>query len=314
MYESYDFRGNKGFRLINIYERLNKGEVLNKSELAESYGVTEKTIQRDLDDLRSYLAETHTFESEITIKYDKAKNGYFLVRFEREWLTNEEVLAMCKILMESRAFSKDELNGLISKLMVQVTSNDRSYVEEVVRNEFHNYVPPQHGKKLLATIWSLSVLINRKEITTFSYIRQDHNLREHRVKPVAILFSEFYFYLIAFMADGSKKHPTVFRIDRMSDICGKNEHFSIPYKSRFNDGEFRNRVQFMYSGELQTVQFEYCGPAVESVLDRLPTAKIENAENGIYTLNAEVYGKGIDMWLRSQGDMVNVLKVVTDYE
>jgi predicted DNA-binding transcriptional regulator YafY len=92
-----NFNGNKGFRLLSIYERLSRGELVNKADLATCYSVTEKTVQRDIDDLRAYLADTHPAESEIAVKYDKARNGYFLVCGEREWLTNKEVLALCKI-------------------------------------------------------------------------------------------------------------------------------------------------------------------------------------------------------------------------
>ena len=45
-----DYCGNKGFRLLSIYERLNKGEILHKTELAEQFSVSEKTVQRDIDD------------------------------------------------------------------------------------------------------------------------------------------------------------------------------------------------------------------------------------------------------------------------
>lgn len=76
---------------------------------------------------------------------------------------------------------------------------------------------------------------------------------------------------------------------------------------KFNDGEFRKRVQFMFSGELKRVTFEYDGPSVESVLDRLPTAEILSEKDGVYTIRAEVYGDGVDMWLRSQGDRVKVV-------
>ena len=125
-----DYKGNKSFRILNIYERLNKGELLNKTELANDFAVGEKTIQRDIDDLRSYLAEQHPYESEIAIRYDRKKNGYYLVRFEREWLTNQEVLALCKILLESRAFRLDELDTLLEKLMMQVVPKDKKVVQQ----------------------------------------------------------------------------------------------------------------------------------------------------------------------------------------
>lgn len=64
----------------------------------------------------------------------------------------------------------------------------------------------------------------------------------------------------------------------------------------------------MYGGKLQRVTFKYSGLNVEAVLDQLPTAKILSYENGIYTISAEVFGKGIDMWLRSQGDVVEIVR------
>ena len=42
-------------------------------------------------------------------------------------------------------------------------------------------------------------------------------------------------------------------------------------------------------------------------MDRLPTAQILSEENGVYTLSAEVFGKGVDMWLRSQGEMIEII-------
>ena len=299
-----DFNGNKGFRLLSMYERLNKGELINKAELAAQYGVTEKTIQRDIDDLREYLACTYYDESEVAVAYDRSRSGYYLIRMERDWLTNEEVLATCKILLESRAFCKEELDRLVKKLLAQVTPNDRKLVEELIRNEHFYYMPLRHGKKLFTVIWELSQYITNHEVILIAYSRQDGVEREHQVKPVTIMFSEYYFYLIAYMADESKKIPTMFRIDRIGDFQGTKDKFCIPYKNKFDDGQFRKRVQFMYSGELRRVQFEYKGPSIEAVLDRLPTAEILSEKDGAYTVSAEVYGNGIDMWLRSQGENV----------
>ena len=109
------------------------------------------------------------------------------------------------------------------------------------------------------------------------------------------------------MADDSKDFPTIFRIDRIANLIGTKQHFNIPYKDKFNDGEFRKRVQFMYSGELKRIMFEFKGPSLEAVLDRLPTAEIIGEKNSVYTVCVECYGNGIDMWLKSQGDYVKLL-------
>ena len=296
-----DFGTNKGFRLLNIYERLNKDEYINKDNLAIEFNVSKKTIQRDIEDLRAYIAETHFDEFETAIRYSKSRNSYYLVRLEREWLTDKEALAICKILLESRAFNKEELTNLLSKLIMQISPNDRTIAEQIIRSEFFNYLPLKHGKNMLDIIWQLSEHITKQEVIQFSYTRQDNKKSKKTIKPVSILFNEFYFYLIGFYGDVD--YPIIFRIDRIEKVTATGDKFTVPYKDKFSDGEFRKRILFMYGGELKKVKFEYSG-VLEAMLDKVPTAKVISQNGNTYTMEAEAYGKGLEMWLNSQGDLV----------
>lgn len=297
----------KSFRLLNLYERLNRGETVNKREFAETFGISEKSVQRDIDDLRSYLAECYDSEEDATIEYSHAKNGYYLAKKEREFLTNEEILGISKILLESRAYNKEELDGLIDKLLLQATPSARVNIKDMILNEKFHYIPLKHNKPLLKVMWELSEYIYNKNIIVFDYVRKDQVASRRTVKPLAVMFSEYYFYLIAWMADDSKDYPTVFRIDRMTNVKSTGEKYTIPYKDRFEEGEFRKRVQFMYSGPLKTIQFEFTGPSIEAILDRIPTAEILEERENYYLLKAECYGDGVLMWLRTQGDKVTIL-------
>lgn len=303
-----NFGSNKSFRLINIYERLNKGEILNKNKIAEIFGVTPKTIQRDIDDLRAYLAETQYNESDVAIKYSRVQDGYYLIKLEREWLVNQEVIAILKIILESRAFCKKELEVLINKLLAQVTPNDRKIVEKIIKSEQTQYIQLQHGKEILNILWKLSQMTTDNKIITFTYTNLEGKSNKREVKPVALMFSEYYFYLIAYMADGTKDFPTIFRVDRIADLECMNKTFCIPYRDKFNDGEFRKRVQFMHSGELKRVKFEFRGSSLEALLDKLPTAEKISESNGVYVFSVESYGDGVYMWLRSQGDNIKILE------
>lgn len=304
-----DYKSNRAVRILDLYERLIKGEYISKAEMVSNYEIAPKTAQRDIDELRNYIAEKHKFEVEAAIAYDRSKNAYYLVKHEREWFTNQEILAMSKILLESRAFAKGELKILMDKLLLQVIPKDKKIVEQIIRSEHACYVPLKHNKNLFAVLWDLSQSIVARKIVKFAYKRVDGREKVHQVKPVAIMFSEYYFYLISFMntTDCQKKYPTVFRIDRMSKLEELEERFSIPYAEEFSEGEFRKRVQFMYAGELRRVEFEFSGSSLEAVLDRLPTAEAKQEKDGVYIIEAEVYGIGIDMWLKSQGDNVKVL-------
>ena len=86
-----------------------------------------------------------------------------------------------------------------------------------------------------------------------------------RVSPSG-RFSEYYFYLAAFIEGIDKdKHfknpqdnsPTIYRIDRIQSYKTLDRHFAQRYTNRFQEGEMRKRIQFMYGGELQTIKFEY---------------------------------------------------------
>lgn len=297
----------KSFRLLSMFEKLNRGDIINKREFSQQFGISEKSVQRDIDDLRAYLAECGENSDKVFIDYDYMKNGYRLVKAEREFLTNEEILGISKVLLESRGFNKEELNRLIDKLLLQATPSARINIKKLILSERFHYIQPRHGKPLLERIWEISSSIYNKEIIEIEYSRKDGKVASRSVKPLSVMFSDYYFYLIAWLADNSKKYPTVFRIDRIMRVKNTKEKFRIPYAERFNDGEFRKRVQFMYSGELRRICFEYSGESVEAILDKIPTAEIIKTEGNTYTLRAECYGDGILMWLRTQGDKVKIL-------
>ena len=64
----------------------------------------------------------------------------------------------------------------------------------------------------------------------------------------------------------------------------------------------------MWPGKLRTIRFEFSGPSVQAVLDKLPTARIiERLGGKKYLIEAEVYGDGIKMWSLSQGTWVKVI-------
>ena len=71
---------NKGARLLDMYDRLSHGEILSKKALAEAYGVTTKTIQRDIDELRAHLSETALRGGRGEIQYDMGARGYQIGR------------------------------------------------------------------------------------------------------------------------------------------------------------------------------------------------------------------------------------------
>ena len=88
----------------------------------------------------------------------------------------------------------------------------------------------------------------------------------------------------------------------------KDDGFDIPYSDRFEEGEFRKRIPFMWTGKLKTERFIYKGSDINAVLDRLPTAVAKEQKDGTWKVSAEVFGEiGYQMWVRSQGDNISMI-------
>lgn len=308
-------------RVLGMYSKLMNGYIVNKAEEAQIYGVNERSIQRDIEDIRGYMDTASTEDGIInTVIYDRNAKGYRLEQIYEMKLSNSEILAICKILLDSRAFTKKEMTKLISRLVeCCVPKVNRKEINDLIKNEEYHYIELQHRSEFVDKMWDIGKAIREHNFVDIEYQRtKDKALVKRRIKPVSIMFSEYYFYITAFIDNEEIKadfdvlddsYPTIYRIDRIKKYEILPEKFNIPYANRFEEGEFRKRIQFMYGGKLQRVRFNYSGNSVEAVLDRLPTAQIENEKEGVYTITAEVFGKGIEMWLRSQGDMVNNIEI-----
>lgn len=308
----------KNKRVLQLYKMFLNGQLIKKQEIADLFNVNVKSVQRDIDAIREFLSEQCSQDGLVqSIEYDRTNNGYRLVTQEISYLSKGEMLAVCKILIESRAFAKEKLSSILSRLLtLGFSSKDKEQIETYISNEIYNYMEPAHRLLNTEFLWQVSQAIKEQKKIKLIYDKLKGEEVSRVIKPVGVLFSEYYFYLMGVIDDNKKRKefdkaddsfPTIYRFDRIVSLETTEEHFYIPYSERFKEGEYKNKIQYMYAGEVQHIQFKYTGPSIEAVLDKLPTAKIKDNKNGEYTVSAEVFGTGILMWLLSQGSKVEVV-------
>ena len=102
----------KGMRLLYLYETLMRGDGIRKKEAAERFGGDKKSIQRDIEVLKAYFAEQ---SPPMELRYIPKERCHRLVSAEQQFLSPGEMMAVCKILLESRSMPKKEMDGIISK-------------------------------------------------------------------------------------------------------------------------------------------------------------------------------------------------------
>lgn len=297
----------KQYRVLEIFFRAMRGEDISVTELANEYGVSTKSISRSIGDLKAFLADHRDLVGNTEFEYSHQDKCYRL--YMDEFLTNKELFALVEVMIGARAFSKMELLALTDKLKRFTTAEDRPVLNELIRKELYHYPEVKHDcESVEDRLWQIVNCITERKEITIEYYRMDRKWKTHRVRPASVMFTDYYFYLIAFMTDGNVEKPYYFRLDRIKDITEHRKKFSTDDIPEFDEGLLRKRSTFMWQGKLSTIRFEFSGPSVQAVLDKLPTARIiERIGDKRYLIEAETYGDGIKMWLLSQGAWVKVV-------
>jgi len=259
---------NKVKRVLNILKRLENGEIINKVQEAGKYEVSEKTIERDIDDIRKYMAspDNNGCIGNFVI-YDRTVKGYRLEKKGQQSFSDSEILAICKILLDSRAFTKTQMDSIIERLLdCCLNGGGLELTRDLIANEKYHYIELLHKKDFLDTLWQVGQAIKSQNYIEIIYTKLKNKEEvKRKLRPAAIMFSEYYFYIAAFIDDEKEKKehgitddkfPAIYRIDRIKKVSVLKEKFKVIYKNRFEEGEFRKRIQFMFSGKLKHIRFK----------------------------------------------------------
>lgn len=292
-------------RLLEIFFRALRGEGLSVQKLANEYEVSTKSISRDINDLKAFLAEHRELVGNTELKYSNQEKLYHL--YMDEFLTNAELFALIEVMIGARAFSREELLTLTNKLKEFTTTTNRPMLNALIRKELYHYTEINHDcASVQQMLWKLANCITERKEITIEYYRADRAWKTHRIRPASVMFTDNFFYLIAFNTKGAPDKPLYFRVDRIKYITEHRKNFTTEDAPDFDEGLLRQRSLFMWPGTLRTIQFEFTGSAIQAILDKLPTAKVIERNGRTYTIEADVYGDGIKMWLLSQGRRVKV--------
>lgn len=297
----------KNERILAIFLRGMRGEKLTVSALANEYCVSPKSISRDISGIRCFLADNREICGQAELVYSRSEKCY-IMRFD-EFLRDSELLAVIKVLIGSRAFNKTELLEIIGKLRRFTSTADKATLDSLIVKEKYHYTEVRHdcSEGVVEMLWKLAGEIRSRTEITITYYKMNRDRVTHTLHPVSLMFSEYYFYLIAYRADDPGHMPVYFRVDRITSIVEHRTHFELDRSIDFDEGALRRKIQFMFPGVCRTIRFEFSGPSLQAVLDRIPTAVVLEMNGKTALVEAEVYGTGIMMYLLSQGSWVRVV-------
>lgn len=292
-------------RMLLLYHKLLNGEVINKSKFINENNITIRTFARDIDDIRIFLSEIYS-SSEVI--FDKSQSGYYLTGYTKYKFPSTKIIILLKILLDSRTFDKDDLSDIMNMLIKATPIYEQASLKLMIENELKNYIPIQNANITFNKIWNIERSILRKEKIRIEYTKANHNKVFRDIIPIAITFSEFYFYLIAFLDNSKFETPTFFRIDRILSFEIIENCKNLEIYNKINPSDIKNKLHYMQGGDYMDIKFKFWGESIDAVLDRLPQSKIISKNEDRYIVEAKVFGRGIKMWLLSQAEFLEVIE------
>lgn len=279
-------------RVLSLYQRLMEGEVVDKEVEAARYGVSARSIQRDISAINNFF-EQETEKSGVinSIEYDKKRGGHYLSQIYRTRLTNSEILAICKILLDSRAFTRERMEHILDILVDRCTpAEGKAIVQDLIKNEEFHYIELTHKSEFVDKMWDIGQAIRNCNYLEFEYRRStDNEVVKRKVKPVAIMFSEFYFYLTAFIDDEKVRANFQVRTKSWSDTTTFGT--TKTQTNTIGDSEAKGEIKSIADGKSLTettgrsLQISYINKTVQNLLDRIDEQleRLKEGENyGIF--------------------------------
>lgn len=311
-------------RVLVIYDRLLDGKTLYKQDMMDEFGIEDRTLQRDMKLIRKMIMEKNGYEGDDfdseEYKGPNVVNNGGAFKIEppiREAMTDAQAFTLLKMLMECRGLNKEEMHFYRDRLIdLCIQPAQKNKFKEIIQRELQGYKGPMHGQYLIEKVWGLQQAIMDKKVLYISYARGKKEPAEHYIVPVGLMYNEYYFYVIGYLKNTrrieknlTEKFPYVFRVDRImgyriTDTPVRNNE--VPYEKQTTEVEFRNRVQFMFGGELRRYTLEVDNASLEAALDRLPNAVIVSKGETDTLIKVEIYGEGIKMWINSQMGKVKI--------
>ena len=289
-------------RLLTIFLRLQAGERLSKAQLSEEFEIDNRTAQRYISTLKSFLQDQLISNTEI--KFDTSDNTYRLIG--KTTFNKKDILVISKILLENHALNESELNSLLEDLLSLLSREEKQEIEAIIKNERLNYKSLTNDKDRIDTIWILSEAIRREQMLEIEYKAPLKDVKSHIIFPVSLYYDAHYFYLVAYHLKHEKY--TTFRVDRIETLSKSHmKKPQISYGHKYRDGDVRNQKVDAFEGRKIDVTLIYKGNA-EIVLDQFPEHEIlsENYDDIKVKITSQDT-PGLKRWILGQGEAVTLL-------
>ena len=165
-------------RMLEIFFRALRGEKISVKGLSMEYGVSTKSISRDIAKIKNFLSNHRDLLQNTELTYSHKEHSYIVT--SDEFLKSKELFALVKIILGSRSLSKEEILTLFSKLKKFTTVQDRKILDNLIRKEIYHYHEVKSDcKSVIDNLWRIIQAIESKNTITITYYKMNRTEVKH---------------------------------------------------------------------------------------------------------------------------------------
>ncbi|OPJ55202.1 helix-turn-helix transcriptional regulator [Clostridium chromiireducens] len=211
---------------INTFISISDSNIQGRTELAEKFGVTERTISSYVKYLKEELGVEMRWDKKNK-KYVVEDQGIFKEIINNSKLKPVDIWLILIILLRSQYILPTKVKIIKNELLKFVGNKEKEEMEKLFSFEKTNQIDGYYLEDILEDIYK--AFINKKKVKML-YRRSSEDIRKYIIEPQNITFDNGRVYLIAF---NENKEDRTYRLDRIKriEILDENKgesDFSLP--------------------------------------------------------------------------------------
>ncbi|QLK85258.1 HTH domain-containing protein [Staphylococcus sp. 17KM0847] len=148
-------------RLLSIYTRLIHYQNINKSQLSTEFGVSERTVKRDIREIRNYLYDSQEFLDKKDITFDYTTQVYRIPKEFEMNIKKQDLEALLLLLNISNIPVWKDTIIFLKSLVLEYFVQDKTHLFNLI-----NHLEVKHYE-----IDSSNLLVLQKAVNTSQFIR-----------------------------------------------------------------------------------------------------------------------------------------------
>lgn len=225
---------------INTFISINNSNVQGRTELAEKFGVSERTISSYIKYLKEELAVEMRWDKKNK-KYVIEEQGIFKEIINNSKLEPMDIWFILIILLRSQYILPTKVKIIEKELFKFVGNKERKEMERLFSFEKNNHMDEYYNEDILKNIYK--AFINKNKMKLFYRRGKNEEVRTYVIEPQNITFNHGKIYLIAF---NEQKKIRSYRIDRIKSIVLLNE---LRSEANFSLSDYLSKSWNMFGGD-----------------------------------------------------------------